>query len=434
MQLTQSKTIRYYRIGVRWASLLTLIIFIGHYFLPAKTLEVKAPLFVAKLYGFVDREKGTSAYWVNEEENHWICHYKSTHAYGCGWSTSPDLEPVGSGVDLTSYDFMEIKLQYTGPASRIRAYLRNFNPAYSDPNDLSTTQPMETTFATAEANQPVLLKLSDFALAHWWLMERKHRRHWSEPEKNNITSIGLDFVEQGKHEVIVERITLIGKWIYTETLILIILSLWMTLFLIEGGIRFYGLYRAGQRDRTAIQALLERQRALEEQNKHLEALADTDPLTGVYNRAGLRSRVDSEKIRFGTLSGLGVLVLDLDHFKNLNDRYGHDMGDKVLKAFTSLLAMNLRTEDIFARMGGEEFMVVCRRQPLEGLRTFAEKLRSLATQCTFNGDDDLHISVSIGVAVVGEDEDFADAVRRADQALLRAKQNGRDRVEFTAPL
>ncbi|HNG60669.1 MAG TPA: GGDEF domain-containing protein, partial [Cellvibrionaceae bacterium] len=119
-----------------------------------------------------------------------------------------------------------------------------------------------------------------------------------------------------------------------------------------------------------------------------------------------------------------------DHFKKLNDRYGHDMGDKVLRTFAAMLAMNLRDEDIFARLGGEEFVVVCRRQPIEGVCAFADKLRRLASQCSFSADDDISISVSIGGAIVLAGEELSDTLKRADEALYTAKQNGRNRVEF----
>src|SRR5690606_9460831 len=159
----------------------------------------------------------------------------------------------------------------------------------------------ETSFAAEEASQPVIVTLRELAVAPWWLMQRKYRRHWPLPELNNVTAVGLDFAERGKHEVKVKRIAIEGKWVHTETLLLIILLVWMAIFLMEGGVRFYELYRTAQRERMAIRSLLEKQRSLEEENKHLEALADTDPLTGIHNRAGLRSRVDAEKIRSGAL-------------------------------------------------------------------------------------------------------------------------------------
>lgn len=431
MKTFQGKLTSYYRRATQWALMITCAILLGHYFLPPKRVELSQPVFVPYLYGFSDPQTGTSARWIDEENQHWVCDYKPSHAYGCGWSVSPDWG-IGVGMDIRGFDALEIELQYRGPASRIRVYIRNNNPAYTDMSDPSTSKPMETSFPAQEANAPVLVRLSDFAVASWWLTERKNRRHWPMPELNNILSFGVDFVEQGRHEVKIHRVTLLGRWIRTEALLITVLLFWMTIFLVEGGVRFYWLYRTAQEDSAAIKSLMEKQRSLEQENQHLESLADTDPLTGIYNRSGLRNKIEAEKMRSGTLNGLGILLLDLDHFKQLNDRYGHDMGDKVLKAFSSLLAMNLRNEDIFARMGGEEFIVVCRRQPLQGVYAFAEKLRTLAGQCTFNGEADLHISVSIGVSVVGEDEDFASAMNRADQALYRAKQNGRNRVEYTA--
>jgi diguanylate cyclase (GGDEF)-like protein len=289
---------------------------------------------------------------------------------------------------------------------------------------------MEATFGVEEAQSPVRVQFNEFRVAGWWLGERQSRRQWQKTELDNIIAVGVDFPERGFHEIDIQQLALVGRWISTENLLIGIISFWMAVFLGEGAARFYGLYRAAQQDRQAIRELEEKQRRLTEENLHLENLANTDPLTGIYNRAGLQRRLDAMALRDKGLMGVGVIAMDLDHFKVLNDRYGHDMGDKVLKTFAALLAMNLRNDDIFARIGGEEFVVVCRRQPLEGVHAFAEKLRQLAGQCTFNSEDGLGVTMSIGVAIMAAGEDFADALKRADDALYRAKQSGRNRVEF----
>ena len=407
----------------------TCLVFIGHYFLPDKTLPLPINEYTAMLYGYADRERGKSAQWTGEQGRSWTCDFKPTDAYGCGWSVNTATAP-GKGLDFRGFTSLEVVLRYQGPASRIRVYIRNHNPAYASAEDPASSKPMEATFGVEEAQSPVRVQFNEFRVASWWLGERKSRRQWQKTELDNIIAVGVDFPERGFHEIDIQQLALVGRWISTESLLIGILSFWMAVFLGEGTARFYGLYRAAQRDRQAIRELEAKQRRLTEENLHLENLTNTDPLTGIYNRTGMHRRLDAMALRDKGLAGVGVLAMDLDHFKALNDRYGHDMGDKVLKTFTAMLAMNLRSDDIFARIGGEEFVVVCRRQPVDGVHAFAEKLRQLAGQCTFNGEDGLGITVSIGVAIMAEGDDIATTLKRADDALYRAKQNGRNRVEF----
>lgn len=415
------------------ALVVTCVIVIGHYFLPTKTRPLAITADNTVLYGYSDRQRGKSAQWVGDDRRSWTCDFKPSDIYGCGWSVFTTATP-GEGLNLRGFEALEIQLSYSGPATRIRLFMRNHNSAYATVDNPATSKPIEASFAVQEARSPVRIRFNEFRVADWWLSERKSRRQWPTVELDNIVAVGVDFPERGFHEIKIQRLALVGRWIATENLLIGILSFWMTVFLGEGAVRFYGLYRVAQRDRQAIRDLEAKQRRLTEENLHLENLAHTDPLTGIYNRAGLQQRLEFMASRDNGLAGVGVLAMDLDHFKSLNDRYGHDMGDKILKTFAALLAMNLRNDDIFARVGGEEFIVVCRRQPVDGVHAFAEKLRQLAGQCTFNGEDGVGITVSIGVAIMAQEDDIEEVFKRADDALYRAKEGGRNRVEFDSSL
>lgn len=431
---TDGKFARQYRRITVTGLVLTVAIFIALYFLPEKRLQlVPSEQHVPELYGVADPRHGKSAWWLGKEANHWICDYRETNAYGCGWWTT--LNPANtSGIDFSAYDALELDLNYHGPASRLRIFLRQSNPSYTQSEDANSSKVMSMSVSIAETKEPIVVDLDEFSVSRWWLLERKVHRQRMLPEFDAITVVGVDLVEPGVHEVRIDRIALVGQWVKTETLLVSALLFWMTLFLIEGVVRFFQLYRTAKRNRQAIKKLEEKQRALEEENRHLESVANTDPLTGIYNRAGLLTHIEAFQRQWDTLAGFCILLLDIDHFKRLNDRYGHDKGDKVLKTFASLLTINLREDDILARLGGEEFIVISRARSADNLHIFAEKLRQLALHCTFNGDSNLHISVSIGVAVIAENEDFSSALKRADTALYRAKQSGRNRVEHEAKL
>lgn len=423
---------RYYRNATIALGGLSLLIMGLHFFGPERRLNIiPSPEATIELYGYADSETGNSAYWHNETTNSWICNYKPTAAYGCGWMVR--LRPEAfTGIDLTHFDVIEFSLSYKGPAERVRFLLKNFNSAYSIAGNDSTSKSMNMTLPVEDVEGTVQINLNEFKVATWWLMERTINKRWSLPEFSGITHIGVDFVEPGFHETTIHKVTAVGHWIKTSTLLTSMLGFWLLVFIGEGIVRFYWQYRRVQNDRRRIRQLQERQKNLETENKALENLADTDPLTNLYNRTGLHNRIEHLERQDETLDGIGILVLDIDHFKQLNDQYGHDVGDKALKALTSVINLHLRETDIFARLGGEEFVVVCASQSRENLMSIAEKLRRLARQSTPQDDSPFNLTVSVGATHIVGSEKFSDALRRADEALYKAKQNGRNRAEFLA--
>ena len=171
----------------------------------------------------------------------------------------------------------------------------------------------------------------------------------------------------------------------------------------------------------------ERSTELHKAMAELERLATTDALTGIHNRRSFDSRLDFE-IRRGKRSGhkLGLLMIDVDHFKRLNDTYGHGCGDEVLRDLAQLMLSHLRSTDIVARYGGEEFVVLLLdTNRASGIGT-AEKLRAAISAHPFVPAG---VTVSIGIASFPDDAENAESlIARADQALYRAKEGGRDQV------
>jgi diguanylate cyclase (GGDEF)-like protein len=168
----------------------------------------------------------------------------------------------------------------------------------------------------------------------------------------------------------------------------------------------------------------------------LEAENITDPLTKVYNRRYLDRRLTDEVARSTRYSlALSVLMLDIDHFKRVNDTYGHQAGDVTLSILSSLVKNDLRDLDVVARYGGEEFLVICTNTAIDGAALVAERLRKLVESQQIEIADDsggsqaIQISISIGVASFSASIDSKEKlVQAADQALYRAKEEGRNRV------
>jgi two-component system cell cycle response regulator len=187
--------------------------------------------------------------------------------------------------------------------------------------------------------------------------------------------------------------------------------------------------------RAAV-AAIRRAQALETtraDNRRLEALATTDPLTRVLNRRALLDRLTAEVDRARRFnSSLTLLLLDVDHFKQINDTSGHLVGDAVLRHLGALLEDAVRKVDVVARYGGEEFVVILPETVSEGGIIFAERLRERIAAQTFDAGADrpVHLTVSIGIATfpsprIATTEDF---FARADEALYRAKSGGRNQV------
>jgi len=164
-----------------------------------------------------------------------------------------------------------------------------------------------------------------------------------------------------------------------------------------------------------------------------EARAATDALTGLPNRRSVDEtlkRMVAQALRTDT--PLTALALDLDHFKEVNDRHGHEKGDDVLAAVAATLGVAVRVSDFTGRLGGEEFLVLAPDTDAEGGLVLAEKLRVAVSRVAVK-DLESPITVSIGVATLPFDaRDAAELLRRADRALYAAKERGRNRVETSA--
>ena len=217
-------------------------------------------------------------------------------------------------------------------------------------------------------------------------------------------------------------------------------ELWMRLlillvFVLMGFYSRYVLIKHIELDKILLEnqqklenIITERTQGLLDKTRELEILASTDALTGLYNRRKFTEILDQELDRFQRYQqSFCIITLDIDHFKNVNDTYGHETGDKVLKQFADTLKSNIRRSDKAGRWGGEEFMLLILESDAQQTVHVLEKIKKTFSETTF--DQIGKVTASYGVTQVSKDDTHDDIVRRSDQAMYKAKENGRDRIE-----
>lgn len=162
--------------------------------------------------------------------------------------------------------------------------------------------------------------------------------------------------------------------------------------------------------------------------RELKRLASTDRLTGLYNRPRFEQLLDEELERVRRYNrDLSLIMLDVDSFKAVNDGHGHDTGDRILQGLAEVVREHLRTPDVFARWGGEEFMILAPETGSRGAVDLAERLRAAVADHPF--PEIGTVTVSLGVTTLSPNDAIKQLTKRADQALYRAKEHGRNRVE-----
>jgi diguanylate cyclase (GGDEF)-like protein len=165
----------------------------------------------------------------------------------------------------------------------------------------------------------------------------------------------------------------------------------------------------------------------------LTELSLRDPLTGLFNRRGLEERLIEEFARARRYGApLSLIMIDIDHFKRVNDTHGHAVGDIAIGHVAKLLTKGRRASDIAARYGGEELVLLLPHTPLEGAMSLAERLRHQIEQTPYRaGDADDHLTASLGVSVYERAmREPNDLMHAADRALYRSKREGRNRVSL----
>lgn len=215
----------------------------------------------------------------------------------------------------------------------------------------------------------------------------------------------------------------------TTSLSIATLSLYLLVVAKDAYARSLMLFQTRQQLRAKMEEVLALQQQLQEQSTQ-------DPLTGLFNRRYLVDAMARELARCAHAGlPLSILLVDIDHFKRINDGFGHQAGDAVIVHLAQLLRQQARVGDVVCRYGGEEFLLLCPEMPQAAALERAQQYRaSFAAQPLLVGNASIPVTLSAGVATFPEHGDSANAlIRSADEALYRAKDLGRNRVELALP-
>lgn len=340
-----------------------------------------------------------------------------------------------NGLDLRQYDHIRLWLTYEGPTENIRVYLRNFDPVYSvqGRNDSTKYNQVDFDGQLARMGNPIDFSISDFFVANWWIQHWRVSPQLAHPQFDNIVALEIQTgmnAKSGEHKFELQKIELTGQRLSSERWYQLIVGVWLVIALVFLTARIVLLNMELKRKAERERELTETNNLLDSRSRYLEQLARTDNLTGAFNRQGLQEAMAlglNEWRQDGKL--LSIVMLDVDYFKSINDTHGHAVGDKVLSRIAKLVQDNIRATDLFARWGGEEFVLVCRNTRLHAASQIAEKLRLVIAEEPFDVVGKVH--ASYGVATLRTDETLEQFFERVDAALYDAKRHGRNRVEVS---
>lgn len=333
------------------------------------------------------------------------------------------------GEDFSQYDSLFFYIR-TKNQNTLRIYLRGWDSAFSTLSDPVSLKFNELEYTPHDEGYPARFVPNELRVASWWVAQRGINAHKARIDLSNIPLIeiqtGTD-AQPGSGDIEVMRIAFKGKLISAERLYLLILGVWVGTFLLFLALRFWKMSVEMRANQTR-QAELERlNKMLEIRSKDFEKQAKEDPLTGCINRTGFRNILHRETQRLReTGEPLSLIMFDIDHFKSINDTYGHPVGDTALVNITSIVRSRIRTSDALVRWGGEEFVILCPETSLANAEHLAGNLRHQLEDCAIIPQRT--VTCSFGVTTMGVIEEADQAFERVDKALYEAKATGRNKV------
>lgn len=364
-------------------------------------------------------EGGTSVCSVKTDSKGWWLRYdvrpgKNWSFCGLNLTFVKNGSPVG--WNWSNFDSLVINMvEFEGPNTRFQVQIKSMDSRLTEETGIQSLKYHNMIFTPSGTGvSRTTMTLDRFVVPPWWAGRFNVPSRNLDPTRKDVREIefmtSADQIILGVGSFGIRSFELHGKWIRQETLLKILFAMWLAY--VVGGL---------------IARLFKSLASI----RRLQELADHDPLTRLHNRRGLESHLKVLVSRSidPTNPVMGVMMVDLDHFKTVNDTLGHDAGDEILRRLAGLIQEEMRPNNLAARWGGEEFILLLPGIPVSRLLPAAEKLRArVESELRYK---DLRITSSIGISH-GRVEEFESLAKRADEALYRAKAAGRNRVVDSA--
>ena len=333
------------------------------------------------------------------------------------------------GLDLSNYDSLFVWLKPRNEGS-VRLYMRGYDKALYRKNDETSLKFNEIEFTPTKEPYPAVFVPQEFRVAGWWVSQNEINVHKARVDLSNIPLIEIQTgtnAPLGYGGMEINKLRFKGKKISQVDLVTTLVALWFVTFLIILIIRFFDYSRERAINRKKQEELKKNLRALEIEKIEYEKSSKEDPLTGCLNRAGFSGVLLREQEKLNRTGGpVSFMIFDIDHFKDVNDTYGHLVGDEVLVNLAKLVQGMIRNTDSLVRWGGEEFVILSDDTSIQNAAFLAEKLRKAIESTTLITQQ--QVTCSFGVTEMVPGEDPKSFIARADKALYTSKESGRNRV------
>ena len=374
---------------------------------------------------------GTSAISMTRTDSSVIIEYELREGYAYPYVGIKVYLGDGKtmGRDLSNYDSIFVWLKPRNEGS-VRLYMRGYDSALYRKNDETSLKFNEIEFIPTKEPYPAVFVPQEFRVAGWWVSQNEINVHKARVDLSNIPLIEIQTgtnAPLGYGGMEIKMLRFKGKKISQVDLVTTLVALWFVTFLIILIIRFFDYSRERALNKKKQEELKKNLIALEIEKSEYEKSSKEDPLTGCLNRAGFSGVLlrEQEKLnRTGT--PVSFMIFDIDHFKNVNDTYGHLVGDEVLVNLAKLVQGMIRNTDSLVRWGGEEFVILSDDTSIQNAAFLAEKLRKAIEASTLITQQ--QVTCSFGVTEMVPGEDPKSLIARADKALYSSKENGRNRV------
>ncbi|MBQ2559751.1 MAG: GGDEF domain-containing protein [Fibrobacter sp.] len=374
---------------------------------------------------------GTSAISMTRKDSSVVIEYELREGYAYPYVGIKIYLGDGKskGLDLSNYDSLFVWLKPRNEGS-VRLYMRGYDSALYRKNDETSLKFNEIEFTPTKEPYPAVFVPQEFRVAGWWVSQNEINVHKARVDLSNIPLIEIQTgtnAPLGYGGMEIKKLRFKGKKISQVDLVTTLVALWFVTFLIILIIRFFDYSRERAVNKKKQEELKKNLRALEIEKSEYERSSKEDPLTGCLNRAGFSGvllREQEELNRKG--NPVSFMIFDIDHFKNINDTYGHLVGDEVLVNLAKLVQSMIRNTDSLVRWGGEEFVILSDDTSIQNAAFLAEKLRKAIESATLITQQ--QVTCSFGVTEMVPGEDPKSLIARADKALYSSKEGGRNRV------